>query len=163
MNMVNKEELSKLSENTKIDYINKFSQILDKSFKENNCNKVIINRSMILNGKKASVLYLHLSAKGIDVAYQNGNDIKEIPMIKLSFAEVCNLVNSVMSRFDEVGKPKYVQICLPGSVDVAVPYDYCGSVIDVNNWIYDHFGEVMEKNKDEMFHSVNSVGVNRIY
>lgn len=161
--MVNKEELSRLSENTKIDYINKFMLILEKSFKENNCSKFIINGNLVLNGKRVSVLYLHLSANGIDVAYQDGNDIKEIPMIKLQFAEVCCLVNSAMRRFDEVGKPKMAQVCFPGSVDVAVPYDYCGNSIDVENWLYDHFGEVMEKNKDEIFHSINSLYVNRIY
>ena len=160
--MVNKEELGRLSENAKIDCINKFSQILEKAFKENNCSKFIINRNMKLNGKNVSVHYLHLSANGIDVAYQNGNDVKEIPMIKLSFAEVCCLIDSAMRMFDEVGKSKYVQISLPGYVDVEVPYDYCGNVIEVRNWLYDHFGEVMEKNKDELFHSVNSLYVSRI-
>lgn len=159
----NKKELGWLSESTKINYINKFSQILDKSFKENNCSKFIIHRNMKLNGKNVSVLYLHLSANGIDVAYQNGNDIKEIPMIKLSFAEVCNLVDAAMSKFDEVGKSKCVQLCLPNSVDVEVPYDYCWNTIEARNWLYDHFGEVMEKNKDELFHSVNSIFVNQIY
>lgn len=35
--------------------------------------------------------------------------------------------------------------------------DYCGSVIEARGWLYDHWGEVMEKYRDEMFHSVNSV------
>lgn len=160
--MVNKEELSRLSKNTKIDYINQFMLILEKAFKENNCSKFIINRMMKLNGKTVSVLYLHLSANGIDVAYQNGNDISEIPMIKLSFAEACYLIDSATHMFGEIGKSKSVQLYLPGTMDVEVPYDYCGNVIEARNWLYDHWGEVMEKNKDEIFNSINSVSVNRI-
>lgn len=159
----NKKELSWLSENTKIDYINKFSQILDKSFKENNCSAFIMNGNMMVNGNKVSVRYLKLSANGIDVVYQKGNDTKEIPMIKLSFAEVCNLVDYAMRRFDDIGKPKSVQVMLPGSIDVKVPYDYCGSCIEARGWLYDHWGEVMEKYKDEMLNSINSAYIERIY
>ena len=161
--MVNKEELGRLSENTKIDYINKFSQILDKSFKENNCSSFIMNGNMMVNGKKVSVRYLKLSANGIDVVYQKGNGIKEIPMIKLSFTEVCNLVDYARHMFDEVGKSKLAQEMLPGSIDVEVPYDYCGSVIEARGWLYDHWDEVMEKYKDEMFNSINSVYIERIH
>ena len=158
-----KKELGWLSENTKIDYINKFMLILEKSFKENNCNAFIMNGNMMVNGKKVSVRYLKLSANGIDVVYQKGNDTKEIPMIKLPFAEVCNLIDYARRRFDDIGKPKSVQVMLPGSIDVKVPYDYCGSVIEARGWLYDHWGEVMEKYKDEMLNSINSAYIERIY
>ena len=53
-----------LSENTKIDYINKFMLILEKSFKENNCNAFIMNGNMMVKKQRLILMYVQMLHAG---------------------------------------------------------------------------------------------------
>ena len=153
-----KHELNEIADDIRKDCIDKYIKALGRIFADKGCDKIITNYTGQLNSLELmstiTVKYIYKCGENIIIRWTNGINEVDSNFSQLSLGDACYLFDHVMKICDGVNEDKRVDVSFPGGIMFIVPYKECFDKKNVRDWLYNHFGEVMESNKDRIFRNV---------
>lgn len=155
-----KRELNELADDIRKDCIDKYVKALERIFADKGCDRIITNYTGQLNSLElmsaVTVKYIYKCGENIILRWTKG--VKEVETIfsQLSLADVSHLFDYVMKICDGIAEDKRVDFYFPNAIQFIVPYMECFDKKNALDWLYNHFGEVMESNKERIFKNVKA-------
>lgn len=153
-----KRELNELADDIRKDCIEKYIKAFKRIFADKGCDRIITNYTDVLNSldvmSTVTVKYIYKCGENIIIRWSNGVNEIESNFTKLSLTDACYLFDHVMKICDGIEEDKKVDVTFPSNIRFIVPYKECFDKKNVRDWLYNHWGEVMEENKERIFKNV---------